>query len=100
METDSAQLKPSEKETIQTRKNFKSDVVLSSVVTEVRENRVPGIRDSCHLSLDNLGFLWVSDHLGNLVQTQIRQSKNSLKQETGNHSAYTPLASMGIYMWG
>ncbi|XP_062612355.1 uncharacterized protein LOC134274117 [Saccostrea cucullata] len=54
------------------KSNVKQTLSLSSSVTEVREFTVPGVDNVWHLSLDQSGRLWVSDDVGNLVQTDLQ----------------------------
>ena len=64
MKTDTKQSKHPEKQ------GKKSDVklCLSSVVTQVREYTIQGVKDVFHLSVYKSGILWASDLEGNLVQ--------------------------------
>ncbi|XP_062587763.1 uncharacterized protein LOC134249423 [Saccostrea cucullata] len=57
-------------------KHVKSDkkqtMSLSASVTKVREFNVPGVDSVYHVSLDQSDRLWISDNVGNLVQTDLQ----------------------------
>ncbi|XP_065939407.1 E3 ubiquitin-protein ligase TRIM71-like [Magallana gigas] len=80
METDSTQLKPTQKQRKQDREksDVKQTLSLSSSATKVREYTVPDVDRVSHISLGKSGRLWVSDMYGNLVQTD--QQGNQLQQ--------------------
>ncbi|XP_078339401.1 uncharacterized protein LOC111106629 [Crassostrea virginica] len=74
MEAESAHMKSTEKQLEQSKEksDMKPTLSLSSSVTKVREYRVPGVRNVCHVSVEKSGRLWVSDDRGNLVQTDLQ----------------------------
>ncbi|XP_065929288.1 tripartite motif-containing protein 2-like [Magallana gigas] len=87
IETASLQLKPTVK---QRKSDVKQTLSLSSSVTKIRKNTVPGVDSVYHLSLGKSGRLWVSDGDGNLVQTdlqgnQLQEIQTSCSGE-GNHT--------------
>ncbi|XP_062579937.1 uncharacterized protein LOC134241942 [Saccostrea cucullata] len=55
--------------------NVKQTLSLSSFVTEDRELTVPGVDEVYHMSLDRSGRLWVSNYVGNLVQTDLQGNR-------------------------
>ncbi|XP_062584498.1 protein PML-like [Saccostrea cucullata] len=71
----STSMKSESKQTKQD-KDVKSDkkqtLSLSASVTKVREFKVPGVDKVFHVSLDQSDRLWISDSLGNLVQTDLQ----------------------------
>ncbi|XP_062579939.1 uncharacterized protein LOC134241944 [Saccostrea cucullata] len=74
--------------------NVKQKLFISSSVTEVREFTVPGVDRVYHMSLDQSGRLWVSDHIGNLVQTDL-QGNQLQKIQTGGGRGYHTVAQEG-----
>nr|XP_034310295.1 E3 ubiquitin-protein ligase TRIM71 isoform X5 [Crassostrea gigas] len=73
-ETSSTQLQPTGKHRKQEREksDVKQTLSLSSSVTKVKEYKVPGVDQVCHVSLGKSGRLWVSDLNGNLVHTDLQ----------------------------
>ncbi|XP_052679278.1 E3 ubiquitin-protein ligase TRIM71-like [Crassostrea angulata] len=97
METASTQLKPTEKQRKQDRE--KSDVkqTLSRFpsVTKVREYTVPGVDGVNHISLGKSGRLWVSDNIGNLVQTDLQGNQLQKIQTSGELEGYHTVTQDG-----
>ena len=60
---------------------------LSSSVTKVREYSIPGVDNAWHVSVDKSGRLWVSDNMGNLVETDL-QGNILLKIQTRGGAGY------------
>ncbi|XP_078310174.1 uncharacterized protein LOC111135708 [Crassostrea virginica] len=93
MEVESTHMKSTEKQLEQSKEksDMKQTLSLSSSVTKVREYRVPGVVNACHVSGDKSGRLWVSDRKGNLVQTDLQgnqlQKIQTSGREEGNHTA-------------
>eukprot|EP00105_Crassostrea_gigas_P007199 XP_011421372.1 PREDICTED: uncharacterized protein LOC105324011 [Crassostrea gigas] len=87
----STQLKLSGKQRKQDdgKSDMKPTLSLSSSVTKVREYTVPGVDSVCHISLGKSGKIWASDHVGNLVQTDLAQ-ENRLQniQTSGGSEGY------------
>uniref|UniRef100_K1Q1F5 Tripartite motif-containing protein 2 n=1 Tax=Magallana gigas TaxID=29159 RepID=K1Q1F5_MAGGI len=97
METASTQLKPTEKQRKQDREksDVKQTLSLSSSVTKVREYTVPDVDHVCHISLGKSGRLWVSDQLGNLVQTDLRGKQLQKIQTNGRDEGYHTVTQDG-----
>ncbi|XP_056004126.1 uncharacterized protein LOC125661060 [Ostrea edulis] len=53
--------------------------------TKIRSFNVPLAGTTCHISLDQLGMLWVSDYKGNIVQTD-REGNHLQKIKTSGRS--------------
>nr|XP_011431640.2 uncharacterized protein LOC105331229 [Crassostrea gigas] len=90
METASTQLKPTGKQRKQDREksDVKQTLSLSSSVTKVREYTVPGVCSVYHISLGKSGRLWVSDYIGNLVQTDLKGYQLQKIQTSGRDEGY------------
>ena len=65
------------------KSDMKQTLCLSSSVSKVRECRVPGVTGAFHVSLEKAGRLWVSDDIGNLVQTDIQGNALQKIQTSG-----------------
>eukprot|EP00105_Crassostrea_gigas_P013786 XP_011430215.1 PREDICTED: protein PML [Crassostrea gigas] len=85
IETASTQTKPTGKQRKQDREksDVKQTLSLSSSVTKVREYTVPNVDDVFHISLGKSGRLWVSDMVGNLVQTDLQGNQLQKIQTSG-----------------
>uniref|UniRef100_K1QS17 Tripartite motif-containing protein 2 n=1 Tax=Magallana gigas TaxID=29159 RepID=K1QS17_MAGGI len=84
----------------QTRRDVeKSDVKptlsLSSSVTKVREYTVPGVDSVYHISLGKSGRFWASDHLGNLVHTDLQGDQLQRIQTSGIYEGYHTVTQDG-----
>ncbi|XP_052677515.1 uncharacterized protein LOC128158626 [Crassostrea angulata] len=90
METTSTQLKPTGKQRKQDREksDVKQTLSLSSSVTKVREYKVPVVYSAFHISLGKSGRLWVSDDIGNLVQTDLQGNQLQKIQTSGESEGY------------
>ncbi|XP_065938566.1 E3 ubiquitin-protein ligase TRIM71 [Magallana gigas] len=97
METASPQLKPTGKQRKQDREksNMKQTLSLSSSVTKVREYTVPGVTDVYHISLGKSGRFWVSDIIGNLVQTDLQGNQLQEIQTSGGSEGYHTITKDG-----
>ncbi|XP_065938412.1 E3 ubiquitin-protein ligase TRIM71-like [Magallana gigas] len=97
METASTQLKPTGKQRKQEREksDVKQTLCLSSSVTKVREYTVPGVDSVFHISLGKSGRLWVSDTLGNLVQTDLQGNQLQEIQTSGRSEGYHTVTQDG-----
>ncbi|XP_062595816.1 uncharacterized protein LOC134257189 [Saccostrea cucullata] len=80
------------------KSNMKQRLSLSFSVTEVREFTVPGVDGVWHMSLDQSGRLWVSDLIGNLVQTDL-QGNHLRKIETRGGHGYHTVTQNGIMIF-
>ena len=91
MEAESAHMKPTEKQLEQSKEksDVKQSLSLSSSVTKVRENSVPDVDRTCHVSVDESGRLWVSDDRGNLVQIDLQGNLLQKIQTGGGHGYHT-----------
>eukprot|EP00105_Crassostrea_gigas_P024680 XP_011444994.1 PREDICTED: uncharacterized protein LOC105340569 [Crassostrea gigas] len=102
METASTQLKPTGKQRKQEREksDVKQTLSLSSSVTKVREYTVPGVGSVYHISLGKSDRLWVSDFIGNLVQTDL-QGNQLQRIQTSAGFGYHTVTQDGdlIYMY-
>ncbi|XP_034304645.2 tripartite motif-containing protein 3 [Magallana gigas] len=97
METASTQLKPTGKQRKQDREksDVKQTLSLSSSVTKVREYTVPGVCSVYHISLGKSGRLWVSDYIGNLVQTDQKGYQLQKIQTSGRDEGYHTVTQDG-----
>eukprot|EP00105_Crassostrea_gigas_P025168 XP_011445660.1 PREDICTED: uncharacterized protein LOC105341059 [Crassostrea gigas] len=97
METASTQLKPTGKQRKQDREksDVKHTLSLSSSVTKVREYTVPGVCSVYHISLGKSGRLWVSDYIGNLVQTDLKGYQLQKIQTSGRDEGYRTITQDG-----
>nr|XP_022345554.1 uncharacterized protein LOC111138056 isoform X3 [Crassostrea virginica] len=90
MEAVTTHMKSTEKQLEQSKE--KSDVKqtpsLSSSVTKVREYRVPGVNEVCHVSVEKSDRLWVSDREGNLVQTDLQGNQLQKIQTSSRYEGY------------
>uniref|UniRef100_K1PKI3 Tripartite motif-containing protein 3 n=1 Tax=Magallana gigas TaxID=29159 RepID=K1PKI3_MAGGI len=97
MESASTQLKPTGKQRKQGRE--KSDVKhrlsLSSSVTKVRKYTVPGVDYVFHISLGKSGRIWVSDHIGYLVQTELQGNQLQKTKTSGQDEGYHTVTQDG-----
>nr|XP_011413052.2 uncharacterized protein LOC105317856 [Crassostrea gigas] len=57
-----------------TEKQRKQDKGTSSSVTKLREFRVPGVDNICHITVDMSGKFWVSDSRGMLIHIDLQGS--------------------------
>ncbi|XP_065938679.1 tripartite motif-containing protein 3 [Magallana gigas] len=91
METASTQLKPTGKQRKQDREKYdvKQTLSLSPSVT------VPGVDDVLHISLGKSGRLWVSDDVGNLVQTDLQGNQLQKIQTSGRDEGYHTVTQDG-----
>ncbi|XP_065938397.1 E3 ubiquitin-protein ligase TRIM71-like isoform X2 [Magallana gigas] len=91
METESTQLKPTQKQRKQGREKFgvKQTLSLSSSVTKVRKYTAPGVDSVFHISLGKSGRLWASDDHGNLVQTDLQGTQLQKIQTSGRYGYHT-----------
>nr|XP_034312320.1 uncharacterized protein LOC117684400 isoform X1 [Crassostrea gigas] len=91
MATPSTQLKPTGKEMKQDREkpDVKLKLYLTSSVTKVREYKVPGVDDVCHISLGKSGILLGSDRKGHLVQTDLKGNQLEKIQTDGGYGYHT-----------
>uniref|UniRef100_A0A8W8LRX9 B box-type domain-containing protein n=1 Tax=Magallana gigas TaxID=29159 RepID=A0A8W8LRX9_MAGGI len=91
METASTQLKPTGKQRKQDREksDVKQTLSLSPSVT------VPGVDDVLHISLGKSGRLWVSDDVGNLVQTDLQGNQLQKIQTSGRDEGYHTVTQDG-----
>ncbi|XP_062614740.1 uncharacterized protein LOC134276507 [Saccostrea cucullata] len=87
----STSMKSASKQTKQD-KDMKSDkkqtLSLSASVTKVREFHVPSVRNVFHVSLDQSGRLWISDSIGNLVQTDLQGNVIQKIETSGGSEGY------------
>nr|XP_011433583.2 tripartite motif-containing protein 2 [Crassostrea gigas] len=97
METVSTQLKYTEKQRKRDREksDMKQTLCLSSSVTKVREYKVPGVYNVCHISLGKSGILWVSDNGGNLVKTDLQWNQLQKIQTNGRFEGYHTVTQDG-----
>eukprot|EP00105_Crassostrea_gigas_P045835 XP_019929983.1 PREDICTED: uncharacterized protein LOC105346070 [Crassostrea gigas] len=97
METASTQLKPTGKQRKQDREksDVKQTLCLSSSVTKVREYTVPGVGSVYHISLGKSGRFWVSDYIGNLVQTDLQGNQLQKIQTNGGSDGYHTVTQDG-----
>ncbi|XP_052677718.1 uncharacterized protein LOC128158801 [Crassostrea angulata] len=97
METASTQMKPTGKQRKQDREksDMKQTLSLSSSVTKVREYTVPGVNGVYHISLGKSGRLWVSDHIGNLVQTDLLGNQLQKIRTSGGDEGYHTVTQDG-----
>ncbi|XP_065938402.1 uncharacterized protein [Magallana gigas] len=97
METDSTQLKPTQKQRKQDREksDVKQTLSLSSSVTKVREYTVPDVDRVSHMSLGKSGRLWFSDSNGNLVQTDLQGNQLQKIQTSGGDEGYHTVTQDG-----
>nr|XP_022341352.1 uncharacterized protein LOC111135510 isoform X1 [Crassostrea virginica] len=70
------------------KSDLKQTLSLSSSVTKVMVYRVPGVDNVFHVSVDKSGRLWVSDHKGNLVQTDLQGNLLQKIQTSGGWEGY------------
>nr|XP_034308354.1 uncharacterized protein LOC105333781 [Crassostrea gigas]XP_034308355.1 uncharacterized protein LOC105333781 [Crassostrea gigas]XP_034308356.1 uncharacterized protein LOC105333781 [Crassostrea gigas] len=98
METVSTQLKPTGKQRKQDREksDMKQTLCLSSSVTKVREYTVPGVSSVYHISLGKSGRLWVSDGIGNLVQTDLQGNQLQKIQTSIGYGYHTVTQDGGL----
>ncbi|XP_078312627.1 uncharacterized protein LOC144619143 [Crassostrea virginica] len=91
MEAESTHMKSTEKQFKQTKEksDMKQTLSLSSSVTKVKEYSVPGVENAFHVSVDKSGRLWVSDDIGNLVQTDIQGNQLQKIQTSGWEGYHT-----------
>ncbi|XP_019928162.3 tripartite motif-containing protein 2-like [Magallana gigas] len=91
MKTASTHLKPTEKKRKEDKEksDVKQTLSLSSSVTTVREYKVPGVDDVCHVSLGKSNRLWVSDGSGNLVHTDLQGNRLQKIQTNGRYGYHT-----------
>nr|XP_022342225.1 uncharacterized protein LOC111135985 [Crassostrea virginica] len=91
MEALATHMKPTEKKLEQSREksNIKQTLSLSSSLTKVMEYSVPGIGNAFHVSVDKSGRLWVSDSIGNLVQTDLQGNLLQKIQTSGGYGYHT-----------
>ncbi|XP_022343920.2 uncharacterized protein LOC111136997 [Crassostrea virginica] len=90
MEAESTHMKSTEKQLKQSKEksDMKQTLSLSSSVTKVREYSVPGVDGARHVSVDKSGRLWVSDEIGNLVQTDLQGNLLQKIQTSGREQGY------------
>nr|XP_022342528.1 uncharacterized protein LOC111136170 [Crassostrea virginica] len=90
MEVEATHKKSTEKQLEQSKEksDMKQTLSLSSSVTKVRENSVPGVNSAWHVSVDKSGRLWVSDYRGNLVQTDLQGNLLQKIQTSGWQEGY------------
>ncbi|XP_052685871.1 uncharacterized protein LOC128165404 [Crassostrea angulata] len=91
METASTQLKLTGKQTRRDveKSDMKQTLSLSSSVTKVREYKVASVDSVYHISFGKSGRLWFSDHLGNLVQTDLQGNQLQKIQTNGGRGYHT-----------
>ena len=70
------------------KSDVKQTLSLSSFVTEVKEYTVPGIQHTNHVSLGKSEIVWVSDDVGNLVQTDLQGSALQKMKTSGGCRGY------------
>ena len=92
MEAVTTHMKSTEKQLEQSTEKSDMKQTLSSSVTKVREHSVPGVGSVFHVSVEKSGRVWVSDSIGNLVQTdlqgkQLQKIQTSGYREEGYHTA-------------
>ncbi|XP_052677514.1 uncharacterized protein LOC128158625 [Crassostrea angulata] len=97
MDTALKQLKLTGKQMKQNREkaDVKQTLSLSSSVTKVREYTVPGVGSVFHISLGKSGTLWVSDDVGNLVQTDLQGKQLQKIQTSGRIEGYHTVTQDG-----
>ncbi|XP_052678007.1 uncharacterized protein LOC128159016 [Crassostrea angulata] len=97
METAPSTKKPTGKQRKQDREksDVKQTLCLSSSVTKVREYTVPGVGNVYHISLGKSGRLWVSDGIGNLVQTDLQGNQLQKIQTSGGSQGYHTVTQDG-----
>ncbi|XP_052677261.1 uncharacterized protein LOC128158448 [Crassostrea angulata] len=97
METVPIQLKPTGKQRKQEieKSDVKQTLSLSFSVTKAREYTVPGVSSVYHISLGKSGRLWVSDNIGNLVQTDLQGNQLQKIQTSGESDGYHTVTQDG-----
>ncbi|XP_078327958.1 uncharacterized protein LOC111114737 [Crassostrea virginica] len=70
------------------KSNVKQTMSLSPFVTKVREYSVPGVDSALHVSVDKLDRFWVSDNIGNLVQTDLKGNQLEKIHTSGVDEGY------------
>ncbi|XP_022343914.2 uncharacterized protein LOC111136994 [Crassostrea virginica] len=90
MEAESTHMKSTEKQLEQSKEksDMKQTLSLSSSVTKVRQYSVTGVVNARHVSVDKPGRLWVSDGIGNLVQTDLQGNLLQKIQTSGKEEGY------------
>lgn len=86
-------MKPSEtqKEHGEEKSEVKQPLSLSSSVTKFGDYKVPGVDCVYHISVGKSCRLWVSDHGGNLVQTDLQGSLLQKIESSGQDEGYHTL---------
>ncbi|XP_034312184.2 tripartite motif-containing protein 2 [Magallana gigas] len=74
---------------------MKQTLSLSSSFTKVREYKVPVIDSVHHISLGKSGRLWASDHIGNLVQTDLQGNQLQKIQTNGRFEGHHTVTQDG-----
>ncbi|XP_078310565.1 uncharacterized protein LOC111136273 [Crassostrea virginica] len=90
MEAVTTHMKSTEKQLKQSKEksDVKQTLSLSSSVTKVREYSVPDVYNAVHVSADKSSRLWVSNNLGNLVQTDLQGNLLQKIQTSGTFQGY------------
>ncbi|XP_062596287.1 uncharacterized protein LOC134257708 [Saccostrea cucullata] len=91
-------MKPTHKQMKENRKKSdkKQTMSLSGSVTKVRECYVPGVDRVFHVSLDQSDRLWISDRLGNLVQTDLQGNVIQKIKTSDGHGYHTVTQDRGL----
>nr|XP_022340417.1 uncharacterized protein LOC111135025 [Crassostrea virginica] len=91
MEAVTTNMKPTEKQLEQSKEisDMKQTLSLCSTVTKVREYSVPDVVNAYHVSVDKSGRVWVSDWIGNLVQTDLQWNQLQKIQTSVGYGYHT-----------